>query len=141
MSSTTLNSGERVDTTADDERAIRQLVDTWMTATKAGDLGAVLALMADDVIFMTPGEKPFGKEAFAAASQGMKNVRFDGRSEIQELKVLDGWAYLRNHIELTITPPGGTAMRRAGYTLTIFRKEPEGRWLLARDANMVVTVA
>jgi len=28
-------------------------------------------------------------------------------------------------------------MRRSGYTLTILRKEPDGRWRLARDANML----
>ena len=31
-------------------------------------------------------------------------------------------------------------MRRAGYTLTILRKEPDGKWLLARDANLVAEV-
>jgi len=51
----------------DDEKAIRALVEAWMVCTKAGDVSAVLDLMTDDVIFMTPGGKPFGKEAFAAA--------------------------------------------------------------------------
>jgi uncharacterized protein (TIGR02246 family) len=48
----------------DDERAIRNLVDTWMTASNAGDVLTMLSLMADDVIFMVPGQRPFGKEAF-----------------------------------------------------------------------------
>ena len=33
----------------EDERAIRELVDTWMTASKAGDTETVLYLMTDDV--------------------------------------------------------------------------------------------
>jgi uncharacterized protein (TIGR02246 family) len=123
----------------EDERAIRNLVDTWMFATRKGDVETVLNLMADDVIFMVPGQKPFGKEAFAAASRGMSNVRFEGRSDIEELMVLGNWAYLRNHIEMTITPEEGAPVRRAGYALTIFRKE-DGRWVLARDANLVTTV-
>ena len=53
----------------EDERAIRELVDTWMIATKAGDLATVLDLMADDVIFMAAGSEPFGKAAFKAASK------------------------------------------------------------------------
>jgi uncharacterized protein (TIGR02246 family) len=121
----------------DDERAIRSLVDTWMLATRNGDIETVLTLMADDVIFMVPGQKPFGKEAFAAASRGMTNVRFDGQSHIEELKVVGTWAYLRNHIEMTITPEQGAPVRRAGYTLTILRKQEDGRWVLARDANLV----
>lgn len=93
--------------------------------------------MTDDVIFMVPGQKPFGKEAFAAASQGMKDVRIEGTSDIQEIQVLGDWAYLRNYLEMTVTPPGGAAKRRSGYTLTVLRKEADGRWRLARDANLL----
>jgi uncharacterized protein (TIGR02246 family) len=121
----------------EDERAIRNLIDTWMVATQKGDVETVLNLMADDVIFMVAGQKPFGKEAFAAAARGMTNVRFEGRSNIEELKVLGNWAYLRNYIEMTMTPEQGAPVHRAGYTLTIFRKQEDGRWVLARDANLV----
>jgi uncharacterized protein (TIGR02246 family) len=97
----------------------------------------VLGLMADDVVFMVPGREPFGKEAFAAASQAMKNVRFAGTYDIREIKILGDWAYLRNYLAVTVTPPGGEPVRRSGYTLTILRKEPSGKWLLARDANLL----
>jgi uncharacterized protein (TIGR02246 family) len=121
----------------DDERAIRGLIDTWLAASKAGDIQTVLSLMTEDVIFMVPGAKPFGKREFAAASEGMKNIRMEGTSEVQELRVLGDWAYLRNFIDLTVTPPSGAPMRRSGYTLTILRKESDGNWRLARDANLV----
>ena len=121
----------------DDERAIRSLIDTWMEASKAGDLKTVLSLMTDDVVFMVPGKEPFGKAEFAATSEGMKNVRIEGTSEIKELKLLGNWAYLRNHLQITVTPPNGQPVRRSGYTLTIVRKEPDGRWRLARDANLL----
>jgi uncharacterized protein (TIGR02246 family) len=123
-----------------DERAIRSLVDTWMAATRAGDIRTVLDLMADDAIFMVPGQKPFGKEVFAAASQGMEHVRFDARSDIQELRVLGDWAYLRSYVDITVTPAEGQPVRRAGYTLTILRKQSDGRWVLARDANLLTSV-
>ena len=103
----------------------------------AGDTETVLSLMSDDVIFMVPGREPFGKQAFAANSRSMDGVRLEGSADIRELKVLGDWAYLRNFIEITITPAGGTPVRRSGFTLTILRKEPDGRWLLARDANLV----
>jgi len=124
----------------DDERAIRDLVATWMAASQAGDTATVLSLMADDVIFQVPGREPFGKEAFAAASAGMKNVRMEGSNDIRELRVLGDWAYLRNYITITMTPPGGRAVKRAGYTLTILCKEPNGKWQLARDANLMAEV-
>jgi uncharacterized protein (TIGR02246 family) len=111
-----------------------------MAASRAGDTATVLSLMADDVIFQVPCREPFGKAAFAAASQGMKDVRIEGTADIRELRVLGDWAYLRNYISMKITPPGGTPIRRAGYTLTILRKEADGKWLLARDANLVTEV-
>lgn len=124
----------------DDERAIRDVVDVWLDASKAGDLATVLSLMTDDVVFMVPGQKPFGKDAFAAASRGMKDVRIEAKSEIQEIQVLGDWAYLRNYLEMTVTPPGGAAKHQSGHILTILRKEPDGRWRLARDANLLVEV-
>ena len=120
-----------------DERAIRELVDTWMKASRAGDTETVLGLMSDDVVFMVPGREPFGKQTFAANSRSMDGVRLEGSADIRELKVLGDWAYLRNFIEITLSPSGGDAVRRSGFTLTILRKEPDGRWLLARDANLV----
>ena len=123
----------------EDERAIRDLVSTWMAASQAGDIDTVLGLMADDVVFTVVGREPFGKEAFAAAAQGMNNVKMEGTSDIRELKVLGDWAFLRNYLTLTVTPPGGKPMRRAGWTLTILRKT-DGKWQLARDANLMSEV-
>lgn len=125
------------DAATEDERAIRELVDTWMDATKAGDTATVLDLMTDDVVFTVPGQEPFGKDAFEAASKEMQDVEIRGTSDIRELEVLGDWAYLRNHIEMTMTPPDGESVRRSGDTLTILRKGPDGRWRLARDANVV----
>ena len=121
----------------DDERAIRELVDTWMEASRAGETDAVLQLMTDDVLFMVPGREPFGKDEFRRNSEMMRNVRLDGTSEIREIEVIGDRAWIRNRIDITITQPDGEALRRSGYTLTILRKDEDGRWRLFRDANLV----
>jgi uncharacterized protein (TIGR02246 family) len=121
----------------DDERSIRDLVATWMKASESGDVQTVLSLMADDVIFMVPGREPFGKDAFRAALETMKNARMTGTSDIREINLAGDWAYIRNYIEITITPPAGNVMRRSGYTLSILRKQPNGKWVLWRDANLI----
>ena len=121
----------------DDERAIRNLVETWMSTTKAGDVQTVLSLMSDDVIFMTPGREPFGKVAFAAGSGSTPDMEFDGHADIKELQVLGDWAYLRNYIGLTVRRQGAPVGHHSGYTLSILRKQPDGRWVLTRDANLV----
>jgi uncharacterized protein (TIGR02246 family) len=126
----------------EDERAIRTLVETWIAASAAGDVPTVLSLIADDAVFLVPGQKPFGKEAFATASAGMKDLRIEGKSDIQELRVVGDWAWLRSYLEVTVTPPGAAKpLRRSGYTLTILRKTAEGRWLLAPDANLLTLEA
>ncbi|PBC19686.1 MULTISPECIES: SgcJ/EcaC family oxidoreductase [unclassified Mesorhizobium] len=121
----------------DDATAIRHVVETWMAASRNGDLETVLGLMTDDVVFMVPGKEPFGKEAFAATSRSMGETKIDGDSEIVELKLLGDWAYIRNRIDMTATPPGGEPVHRSGYTLTLLRKENDGHWRLARDANLL----
>jgi uncharacterized protein (TIGR02246 family) len=121
----------------EDEGAIRELVDTWMTATREGDVATVLDLMTDDVIFMVPGREPFGKEEFRSQSESMHDRKIDGRADVREVRVLGDWAWIRNHIDLSVTPAGGEPTRRAGYTLTVLRKGADGRWRLFRDANLV----
>jgi uncharacterized protein (TIGR02246 family) len=122
----------------EDERAIRELVATWMAASANGETDTVLSLMADDVVFMVPGQEPFGKEEFAAASRGMTDLHIEGSCEIEEIEVMADRAYMRNRLTITITPKGGEAMlRRSGYTLSILRKEKDGRWVLMRDANLL----
>jgi uncharacterized protein (TIGR02246 family) len=124
-------------TTASDERAIRALVETWMSATNAGDLATVLDLMTDDVLFLTPGRAPFGKDEFRVASESIEGIGLDGRAEIREIEVSGDWAWIRNHIEVTMSPPGREPVRRSGHTLTVLRKGADGRWRLYRDANLV----
>ena len=128
-----------------DEREIRQLVATWIAATKSGDIKTVIQLMADDVVFLVAGQPPMiGKSAFAAAAQAQSSqgpVQFDGTSEIQEIKIFGEWAFMWTRLTVTITPPGGgEPMTRAGHTLSILKKE-NGKWLMARDANLLSPVS
>lgn len=127
---------------SEDQRAIRALVAEWMAATKRGDHRAVLDLMTDDAVFLVAGQPPMGKAAFESASESPPNQRptFDAVSDIKETYVDGNLAYMWSHLTVTVTPPGGgDKIKRAGHTLTVFRKI-DGRWLLARDANLLVKV-
>jgi ketosteroid isomerase-like protein len=46
-------------------------------------------------------------------------------------------ACTRTRLAVAITSPDGKVSRARGYTLSVFRKQGDGRWLLARDANLL----
>jgi uncharacterized protein (TIGR02246 family) len=102
----------------------------------------VLSLIAEDAVFLLPGQPPMrGREAFAAALRpALGQVHIEGRSEIKEIHIAENYAFCWSQLSLTVTPfQGGPARRRAGPT-SVFRKEPDGRWVLFRDANMLTAV-
>ena len=127
-----------------DEQEIRQLVETWLMATQAGDVEAVLALMSDDVMFMSAGQPPMtGREAFARGLNKVlaENV-IESTSEIAEIVVSGDLAYCRTKLTVTITSKHGQLpILRNGDTLSILRKEADGKWRLTRDANMLAAAA
>ena len=125
-----------------DEEQIRELVATWMAASRSGDVDTVLRLIADDVVFLVPGRSPMRKEQFAAASRsqtGPGSPKIDGVSEIQEIKVLGDWAFMWSKLAVTVTRDSLPPVERAGHTLTIQKKEA-GKWVVARDANLLAPV-
>ena len=82
-----------------DEEQIRALVQTWQSATSAGEVDTVLSLMTDDVVFLVPGRAPMRKAEFAALSRvpaGSPRPKFEGMSEIQEIHVSADMAYGQN---------------------------------------------
>jgi uncharacterized protein (TIGR02246 family) len=131
-------------TSRSDEEDIRDLVSAWIAATKAGDIDKVLSLMSDDVVFLMPGQPVMRKHSFAAAARaqaGTSAPAFDGTSEIQEIRVLGDWAFMWTKLTVVVTPAGGgSPITRSGHTLSVLTKH-NGRWLLARDANMLAPVA
>ena len=127
-----------------DEQAIHQLIETWLSATQAGDIDTVLNLMSDDAMFMSPGQPPMiGREAFA---RGLTKVLSDNviesTSEIAEVVVCGDLAYFRTKLTVTITSKhGNLPILRNGDTLSVLRNEADGKWRLTRDANMLASAA
>jgi uncharacterized protein (TIGR02246 family) len=105
----------------EDERAIRTLIANWMAASRSGDLARVLSLMAEDVLFLVPGQPPFGKEKFAEISRGMRDLRIDGKGDVLEVVISGEWAWCRTQLQVTVSMPDGKVTRRSGQTLSILR--------------------
>jgi uncharacterized protein (TIGR02246 family) len=126
-----------------DEQALRTLHADWIEAVNAGDLDRLLAWMAEDALFLNPGREPVGREDFPAGfSAGHRRARIHCTSELQDLAIVGPVAYAASRDSLSVTPrAGGEAMALAGHRITIYRQQPDGRWLLARDAHTLSPAA
>jgi len=124
------------------ERAIHEVHKTWIVAVNARDLARLLSLMTDDVVFLTPGQAPFGKEVFSSNfSAAHQRLRIDCTSILEDVVVVGAVAYTQCRDALSVTPrTGGETAHLAGHRLTIYRKQSDGRWLLGRDAHTLSPV-
>src|SRR5215510_15401326 len=123
-----------------DEKEIRALVDRWLIASEKGDLPTIRNLMSDDVVFMVPGKEPSGRETFAQSYQQLEGIKITTNTDIQELKVTGDWAWMRTFLTVTFTSTNGDSSAESGYALTILRKNLNGNWVIARDANLLMPV-
>ena len=123
------------------ELEIGEVIAEWLAASNAGDTQKVLALMAEDVVFLVPGQEPMrGKAAFAAGQGAVSQFNFNATSEVQEIKVFGEWAYVWTNLTVVLALRSGSqSVKRSGHTLSIFHKQ-DGRWLLSRDANLLSVV-
>ena len=123
-----------------DERAIRALVGLWHGATAAGDVDTVLGLMAEDAVFLVAGQPPMrGRKSF---ENGLRHLltrsRIESTAEIEEVDISGSLAYCWTRLTVRVIPlAGGDPAVRAGNALSILRKQPDGSWVLVRDANML----
>jgi uncharacterized protein (TIGR02246 family) len=127
-----------------DEDEILELMQRWRQAVSDGDVARLLPLMADDVVFLAPGQPTLrGRAAFEAHLRAaLQTVRLEPAADLQELTVAGDFAYCWNEAVLTVTPLGqSTSMRLTGADLTILRREPDRRWVVFRAASLLVPSA
>jgi uncharacterized protein (TIGR02246 family) len=123
-----------------DEKAIRQLVQDWMRASLAHNFDALGRMMADDVVFLRAGCPMLrGRENFLSLARANQNkLSVEGRAETLEVHIDGKLAHMWNRLSITITPKDGSApFTKAGDTMSLLRKEPDGRWVLVRDVNLL----
>lgn len=123
-----------------DEKAIRDVVDRWHRATAKGDVETMLAQIVDEAVFLVPGKPPMeGRDTFEKGLRKLlESNRLESSGEIQDLQVSGDLAYAMTLLNVRIIPLSGDQESvRSGYALSIFRKQADGSWLLARDANLL----
>ncbi len=134
--------GSSTITAESDAQQIRDLIAAWARASAAGDLDAILPLIDDDMLFITHGAEPFGRDAFVQHfTSNVKRMDLNVTAHVREVEVRQDLAFARTWLEVRITPPPDAAkaepVTRTGYSLAIYRRRPGGSWKLWRDANLV----
>lgn len=126
-----------------DESEIRRAHSNWIDAVNAGDLARLLPLVTEDVVFLTPGQAPVGREGFAANFMtAHQQMQICCTSELEEVVVVGEVAYTRSRDTLSVSArAGGKAAQLAGHRMTVYRKQRDGRWLLSRDVHTLSAAA
>lgn len=125
----------------DDRQAILDFYTTWMEASQRSDLETLWQLMAEDVVFLRAGHPPMiGRDAFATEFKSMPpgaKLKVEAWRH-EEIRIEGNSAYCWNYLAITVIPPNSEMGRTmAGNILSVLRKNEEGRWVLARDANLL----
>lgn len=116
---------------------VDSVADRLLTALRTNASDSLLVLMADDVILMPPNEPVLkGKAAVRDWYDQLLTQLRTSNLAITEREVLigDGWATELATFEWTLAPvAGGPAVTDRGNYVQVWHREPDGRWLFARE--------
>jgi uncharacterized protein (TIGR02246 family) len=122
--------------TSVDKAAIDRLREAHVAALNAGDADSWAACFAGDGVQMPPN---FGTNAGKAAIEGWSkgflglfSCKFN--LSVDEVQVASDWAFERGRYDITLSPrSGGGSMDDNGKYITIYQRQPDGGWKIARD--------
>jgi uncharacterized protein (TIGR02246 family) len=124
------------------DRSEREEIETvsndWLAAEARKDIGKLLTLVTDDVVFLPVDSAPVvGKQA----AEAMYRIFFDRFSlehtvSILEIRVTDDWAFVWGSEKLILTPKtGGASVELNGHGMSILQRDARGVWRFARGLN------
>lgn len=119
-----------------DRTKIETVLSTYEKALNASDADTVMALYADDGVFMPQHSAPnVGREAIRAAYDGVfQAIKLDIKFTVDEiLQVSPKWAFARTQSEGFVTIKAtGDKGPEANQELFVFQKQDDGDWKIAR---------
>jgi len=117
--------------------AIDRTRDEHVAALNANDADAWGRCFTADGVQMPPNDAAnIGIESIRAWSTGMLSAfRAEFSLEVEEVELTgDNWAFERGGYTIALTPAaGGAPIRDSGKYVTIYERQTDGSWLMARD--------
>jgi uncharacterized protein (TIGR02246 family) len=124
-------------TEAEDMASIAEFNRQYLEAINTGDIDTLAALTTEDHMMISSGGTPLsGKQALVDAMTGaFERLSFSESWKPEETVVSGDLAYQRGTFIVIATPKsGGDASATVGNFLRIYRRQPDGRWLMVRDS-------
>jgi uncharacterized protein (TIGR02246 family) len=122
---------------ANEAQSIERTREAHVAALNSGDVEGWVAALADDGVQMPPNfPANVGRDnirAWCAGFLGAFQVEFS--LDVEEVQIAGSdWAFERGTYEIALTPnAGGEPMRDAGKYITVYQRQPDGSWGMARD--------
>jgi uncharacterized protein (TIGR02246 family) len=124
-----------------DEAAIRQLSASWLAAVNAKDLGRIIDLVTDDVVFLLPEGPPVvGKTAVEELYRRLfSGFELEQSVEIEDIYIAGDRGFIWGTDSLKINPlKGGQQKQTKMLGMTIVQRQPDGPWKISHGINNMV---
>jgi uncharacterized protein (TIGR02246 family) len=111
---------------------LTDLRDGYAEAMIAGDIASLVALYADDAVYMpAAGIRVVGHEAIGQSLTGLLDVVSDVEIIGDASEIAGDWAIERGHFTMAVAPEGAEAFEQGGYYISVSRLQPDGSLKLA----------
>jgi uncharacterized protein (TIGR02246 family) len=119
-----------------DLRAIDRVREAHVASLNQGDVDAWAGVFSEDAVQMPPNTRAnVGRAAIRAWSHAFLDpFRAEFALEVDEVRVAGDWAFERGAYRIRVSPKaGGPGFEDTGKYITIYQKQANGAWLMARD--------
>lgn len=119
-----------------DMEALNQVREVHIAALNDGDVNAWVGAFTADGVQMPPNAPAnLGQETIRAWSQAfLAPFQVNFALAVDEVHVVGDWAFERGAYTINlIHKTGGEPMQDIGKYITIYRRQPNGAWGMARD--------
>jgi uncharacterized protein (TIGR02246 family) len=109
----------------------------WYAAFGAGDAAALMKLYAADAVLLLPDQTLRGRPAIEAYQSGnFQKTRYSCKWAIDSVQSAGKQAAVLGHDTCVESPKAGGANKTVSNRwLTVFERQADGSWLIARDTS------
>ena len=121
-----------------DQQEIRKVIDGFIRAYNAGDVGGLMKAYSDDIVDMSEGEPTVQgaqvrKDTEARLRDTFAKFTASLTVQVDEIEVMGDRAFDRGVLRVELRPKGtGEAVIVERRFLEIWRREADGEWRVAR---------